>query len=40
MDELAVKWGFSDKCHLANRFHEHYHAMPGAYRKRERAIRY
>ena len=33
LDELAAKWGFSDKSHLANRFHEHYRTTPGAYRK-------
>lgn len=36
LDELADKWGFCDKSHLATRFKEHYNATPGAYRKRER----
>ena len=34
LDELADKWGFSDKSHLVNRFQEHYRVTPGEYRAR------
>lgn len=33
LDELAVKWGFTDKSHLANRFKENYKTTPTLYRK-------
>lgn len=32
LDELAVKWGFTDKSHLANRFKENYKITPTHYR--------
>ena len=33
LDELAEKWGFSDKSHLVHRFKEHYKITPVLYRK-------
>ncbi len=33
LDELAEKWGFTDKSHLVHRFKEHYKLTPVAYRK-------
>lgn len=34
LDELAEKWGFSDKSHLVHRFKRHYNQTPALYRKR------
>lgn len=33
LDELAEKWGFTDKSHLVNRFKEHYKLTPALYRQ-------
>ncbi len=33
LDELADKWGFSNKSHLLHRFKEHYQLTPASYRK-------
>lgn len=33
LDELAEKWGFTDKSHLVHRFKEHYKLTPVSYRK-------
>lgn len=33
LDELAERWGFSDKSHLVHRFRDHYSTTPDAYRR-------
>ena len=33
LDELAAKWGFTDKSHLVHRFKEHYSVTPTRFRK-------
>ena len=33
IDEIALKWGFTDKSHLHHRFRELYNRTPGDYRR-------
>ncbi len=33
LDELAEKWGFTDKSHLAHRFKDYFNTTPASYRK-------
>ncbi len=37
MDEIALRWGFTDKSHLHHRFRELYACTPGDYRRLPRA---
>ncbi|MGE4564359.1 MAG: helix-turn-helix domain-containing protein [Victivallaceae bacterium] len=35
LDEIAGRWGFTDKSHFSRRFAEHYGMTPGEYRRRD-----